>query len=210
MSRPSQIRFLSRTAALYDPVVGAMGFRRLWDALADRVQASSGMRVLDACTGTGGSALALARRGCQVVGFDLAAGMLERARRSARAGELERRVRWVRMDARRIAFPDGAFPVVTCTMALHEMSEPERHRALQEFRRVARDRVLVADYRVPANAWGGALFRLSRAFEYLESDDLGSYVAGDFRARLEAAGLAVEAPVDAGAYRIWPCRVSRR
>jgi ubiquinone/menaquinone biosynthesis C-methylase UbiE len=137
MSRPSQICFLSRAAALYDPVVGAMGFRRLWDALADRVTASSGMRVLDACTGTGGSALALARRGCEVVGFDLAAGMLERARR-------------------------------------------------------------------------GALFRLSRAFEYLESDDFGSYVAGDFRARLEAAGLAVEAPFDAGAYRIWPCRVSRR
>ena len=75
------------------------------------------MRVLDACTGTGGSALALARRGCQVVGFDLAAGMLEQARRRARAGELERRVRWVRMDARRIAFPDGAFRIWSCRVS---------------------------------------------------------------------------------------------
>jgi ubiquinone/menaquinone biosynthesis C-methylase UbiE len=210
MSRPAQIRFLSRTASLYDPVVRALGFGRLWEALAERLNAAEGTRVLDACTGTGGSALALARRGYRVVGFDLAAGMLERARRRARDGGLDRRVRWLRMDARQVAFPDGAFPVVTCTMALHEMAEAERERVLRELRRVARDRVLVADYRVPAGVWGGALFRLSRAFEYLESDDFGGYLARDFRARLEAAGLRVDAPFDAGAYRVWPCRVARR
>lgn len=207
MSRPSYIRFLSRVAPLYDAVTRGMGFRRLWDTLAERSAPRPGMRCLDVCTGTGGVALALARRGAHVVGVDAAPGMLERAARKLRSSGLDRSVRLARMDARQLCFPDGAFPLVTCSMALHEMAETERNSALAELRRVSSDRVVIADYRVPSGAGPGLLFRARRIYEYLESDDFAGYAGADPARRLAAAALHVEEPWDAGAFRIWSCRV---
>jgi ubiquinone/menaquinone biosynthesis C-methylase UbiE len=208
VSRPGQIRFLSRVAALYDPVVGTLGFRRLWARMAEHGEAEPGAQCLDVCTGTGGVALALAARGAQVVGLDLAPGMLVRAERKARARGLGDRTRFVRMDARQIAFPDRSFDLVTCCMALHEMAEPERDAVLGEIERVARSRVLVAEYRVPKERLASLRFRLRHAFEYLESDDFPTFVRRDVPERLEAAGLAVEDASDAGAYRLWRCRTA--
>lgn len=208
MSRPGQIRFLSRAAPLYDPVVRMMGFPRLWRALTHHAGAGPEVRCLDVCTGTGGTALAVADAGAPVVGIDLASGMLREAERKARESSLGGRVRLVRMDARRLAFRDASFPLVTCTMALHEMSERERDTVLGEVRRVASERVLVADYRVPRTPGRSLLFRAVHAFEYLESDDFAGFAAREMSERLEAADLRVETPFDAGAYRIWPCRVS--
>jgi len=184
-----------------------MGFSRLWEAVAAEADLPDTGTCLDVCTGTGGVALALARRGVRVVGQDLASGMLERAERKARSAGLAGRLRWVRGDARGLAFPDGAFALVTCCMALHEMAEEERRTVLGEIRRVASQRVLIADYRVPSEGWRRLLFRAVRAFEYLESDDFESFARGDLRARLEEAGLVPEPPRDDGAYRLWPCRV---
>jgi len=209
VSRPGHIRFLSRTAPFYDHVVHPMGFRRLWETVAERaVQRTSGP-CLDVCTGTGGVAVALARRGGRAVGLDLASGMLRHARRKARSAGIADRTGWVRMDARRIAFRDASFPLVICSMSLHEMAEEERGEVLREIKRVASDQVLVADYRVPVAAWRRVLFRLFRAFEYLESDDFEGYTSVDVRERLERAGLVVEPPWDVALYRIWPCRVRR-
>jgi hypothetical protein len=134
--------------------------------------------------------------------------MLERARRKARAAGLAGRARWVRMDARRLAFRNRTFAHVTCAMALHEMAEQERDQVLRELQRVASDRVLITDYRVPPSGWSRPFFHLMRIFEYLESDDFESYRADDLPARLEKAGFHVEETWDAGPYRIWPCRVA--
>ena len=205
MSRPAQIRFLSHTARLYDPTVRALGFPRLWNAIAAQADPSPGQPCLDVCTGTGGVALALASRGASVVGVDLAPGMLERARSKARAAGLGASTRFLRMDARKLALPDAGFPIVTCCMALHEMADREREAVLAELRRVAAGRVLVAEYRVPPTGWRRQAFRLGRIFEYLESDNFAGFLAGDFRERLVAAGFAVDAPSDAGAYRVWRC-----
>jgi demethylmenaquinone methyltransferase/2-methoxy-6-polyprenyl-1,4-benzoquinol methylase len=209
MSRAAQIRFLSRTAPLYDPVVRALRFPRLWDAVARHAAPAEGTPCLDVCTGTGGVALALARRGAEVTGIDLADGMLAHAaRRAARAG-LAGRASFLAMDARHLAFPDAAFPVVTCAMGLHEMADAERLHALREIRRVARDRVLVAEYAVPPRGPRRLAFRALHAFEYVESDDFGGFLARSVRARLEEVGLAVRATVRLGAYGLWCCRVPR-
>jgi ubiquinone/menaquinone biosynthesis C-methylase UbiE len=208
MSRARYIRFLSRAAPLYDPVVNGMGFPRLWDALATIAAPADGLRCLDVCTGTGGVALALARRGARVVGVDAAPGMLERAERKARERGLAGSLCLARMDARSLSFPDDSFPLVTCSMALHEMAEDERGRVLAELGRVASHRVLVADYRVPRGRRAGWFFRALRFYEYLESDDFEGYAGWDMLARLEAAEFQVKTPRDAGAYRVWPCRVA--
>jgi ubiquinone/menaquinone biosynthesis C-methylase UbiE len=207
VSRPRYIRFLSRAAPLYDPIVRAMGFVPLWKTLAERADARPGMACLDVCTGTGGAALALAGTGAAVVAVDAADGMLRRAKRKTRASAPGAGVHLARMDARRLGFADASFPLVTCSMAIHEMAEAERGTVLAELRRVASDRVLVADYRVPRSRARGLLFRALHAFEYLESDDFVGYTAREMGERLEAADFRVEEPFDAGAYRIWPCRV---
>ena len=207
MSRPGQIRFLSRVAALYDPFVLAFGFGSLWSRVAEHGAPEPGASCLDVCTGTGGVALALAARGARVVGVDLAPGMLLRAKRKARARGLDGHTRFVRMDARCIAFPDRSFDLVTCCMALHEMAEAERTVVLGEIARVSRQRVLVAEYRVPSQRLASLRFRLRHAFEYLESDDFPAFVRRDVQERLEAAGLVVVDAADAGPYRLWRCRV---
>jgi ubiquinone/menaquinone biosynthesis C-methylase UbiE len=133
--------------------------------MADWAAQSAGTPCLDVCTGTGGVARALAHRGRRVVGLDLSMGMLKHARRKARAAGVAGRAQWVRMDARRIAFRDASFPLVVCAMSLHEMGEEERRQVLGEIRRVASDRVVVADYRLPTAGWQRALFRVFRVFE---------------------------------------------
>jgi len=70
-------------------------------------------RALDLGTGTGAGAVAMARRWPEgeVVGVDLAEGMLEEARRKLPA-ELAGRVRFVSADASSLPFPDASFELV--------------------------------------------------------------------------------------------------
>jgi ubiquinone/menaquinone biosynthesis C-methylase UbiE len=208
VSRPAQIDFLSRFAGAYDPVVTLLGFPALWRAMADLAAARPGERALDVCTGTGGVALELARRGARVVALDLGPGMLRVAVRKARAAAAGGTpAAFACIDARRLAFADGAFPLVGCSMALHEMDEAERAVVLGEIRRVACERVVLAEYRVPPPGAARLAFRIARAYEYWESDDFASFVAHDFRERLVSAGLRIAGSRDLGAYRVWLCDV---
>lgn len=60
--------------------------------IEERLQKVGARRVLDAACGTGMHAVALARRGYQVVGTDVSAGMIERARANAAAAGVEVRL----------------------------------------------------------------------------------------------------------------------
>jgi SAM-dependent methyltransferase len=71
-------------------------------------------RVLDLGTGTGSVAFIVAERfpDADVLGVDLAPGMLAEARRKTPA-ELASRVHFEEGDAERLEYPDGAFDLVT-------------------------------------------------------------------------------------------------
>jgi ubiquinone/menaquinone biosynthesis C-methylase UbiE len=71
-------------------------------------------RALDLGTGTGLAAFALARRfpDAEVVGADLAAGMIEEARRKT-PPELAGRARFEVADASRLPYEDGSFDLVS-------------------------------------------------------------------------------------------------
>ena len=71
-------------------------------------------RALDLGTGTGLGAFAIARRfpEAEVVGADLAAGMIEEARRKT-PPELAGRVRFEVADASRLPYADGSFDLVS-------------------------------------------------------------------------------------------------
>jgi SAM-dependent methyltransferase len=70
-------------------------------------------RALDVGTGTGAGAFAIARRfpDSEVVGVDLASGMVEEARRKT-PPELQGRVSFEVGDASKLPFPDGSFDLV--------------------------------------------------------------------------------------------------
>src|SRR5881398_4265920 len=73
-------------AGVYDLLNTAMtaGLHHRWrERAADLARVGPGARALDVATGTGDLALALAARGCEVVGADFSDGMLERARQKA-------------------------------------------------------------------------------------------------------------------------------
>ncbi len=82
-------------------------------ALEKVLAAHDARRMLDAACGTGRHAIALARRGCQVVGADLSAAMVEQARRNATAAGVE--IPFHQAGLGHLAsLPGGPFDAVLC------------------------------------------------------------------------------------------------
>ena len=96
------------------------------------VPGAGGGRAVDLSCGTGRYTLALAERGVRVVGVDLSAPMLARAR-AERSGLA---VGLVRADAGALPFRAGAFDLATMILGLEFVAEPGR--PLQEAHRVLR------------------------------------------------------------------------
>ena len=94
--------------------------------LLSQLTPQPGSMVLDLCTGTGGVAMALARRfqGCVVVGVDLSPDMLACARRKVQRTPLAQRVSLVMGQAERLPFPDDTFDVVCFTFLLRYVDDP--------------------------------------------------------------------------------------
>jgi SAM-dependent methyltransferase len=127
----------SRHAATYQArldEIMARGESRGRARVIELVEPRPGMRILDLACGPGSLTVHLAPRvapGGEVVGVDLAAGMIERAR--AR-GILH--ARFEVMDIETLTFPDGSFDAAVCGHGLQ--FAPHLDRALREARRVLR------------------------------------------------------------------------
>ena len=127
----------SRHAAAYkarlDEILArgeAVGRRRVIELLEVR----PGMKVLDLACGPGTLTMplaALASPGGEVVGVDLADGMLALARAASIPN-----ARFELMDMERLSFPDASFDAVACGHGLQ--FTPDLPRALREARRVLR------------------------------------------------------------------------
>jgi demethylmenaquinone methyltransferase/2-methoxy-6-polyprenyl-1,4-benzoquinol methylase len=120
--------------------------------LVSKIDAGPGDTVLDVATGTGAVALELRRRkGCEVVGVDQSAGMLEEARR-----RVDGRVRLVEASADELPFDDGAFDALTFTYLLRYVDDPEA--TLRELSRVVRPGGTIAglEFGVPEGVWRAA------------------------------------------------------
>ncbi|PJM76365.1 ubiquinone/menaquinone biosynthesis methyltransferase [Bifidobacterium simiarum] len=165
-----QRAMFSTIAEHYDLVndLASLGQDRLWRRAAVRALGDAcggflaGRRILDVACGTGSSSRALADRGADVTGCDIADGMLAVARRRE-FGRRRRRdhqrgpvccdgtVRYVVADAMALPFADGEFDAVTVSYGLRNMPRPDV--ALAQMRRVCRPGgpIVVLDFDMPGD-----------------------------------------------------------
>src|SRR3954463_11969435 len=142
-----QVRAMfDRIAGVYDLLNSVMtvGLHHRWRSrAADLAAVGPGSRVLDVATGTGDLAIELARRGCDVVGTDFSAEMLEHAR--AKAPQL----RWETANALELPYGDDEFDAATVGFGARNFSDLER--GLGEMTRVVRPggRVVVLEITTP-------------------------------------------------------------
>jgi demethylmenaquinone methyltransferase / 2-methoxy-6-polyprenyl-1,4-benzoquinol methylase len=135
-----------RIAGVYDVMNSVMtaGLHHRWrERAADLARVGPGSRALDVATGTGDLAIALARRGGEVVGSDFSEGMLERARAKSP------QVRWEQANALALPYDDDAFDAATVGFGARNFSDLER--GIAEMARVVRPggRVVVLEITTP-------------------------------------------------------------
>jgi demethylmenaquinone methyltransferase/2-methoxy-6-polyprenyl-1,4-benzoquinol methylase len=106
--------------------------------LAETARLDSASTVLDICTGTGSSALRMARTaGARVIGVDSSEGMLRQARRKG-LQEHGKAPFWLQADVRALPIASRSVDRVTCAYALYELSGIAREQTLREVVRVLR------------------------------------------------------------------------
>ena len=202
-----------RIAGVYDVMNSVMtaGLHHRWrERAADLARVGPGTRALDVATGTGDLAIALARRGGEVVGSDFSEGMLERARAKSP------QVRWEHANALALPYDDDAFDAATVGFGARNFSELER--GIAEMARVVRPggRVVVLEITTPTKPPLSTFFSLwfdrivpllgrltgeNQAYSYLPNSvkrfpgprELGAVMAGaglrDVRWILTAGGI---------------------
>jgi len=114
-------------------VVGAT-IQLVSELLCEAVDLRSTDRVVDVAAGSGNTAIAAARRGCEVVAVDYVPALLERGRRRAAAEGLA--VDFREGDAEKIPLADGSFDVATSTFGV--MFTADHAKAARELIRVVR------------------------------------------------------------------------
>ena len=104
------------------------------ELLCEAVDLRGGQSVLDVATGTGNTAIAAARRWCDVTAIDYVPALLDLARARAAAEGVP--VAFFEGDAEEIDFPDNAFDTVLSTFG--SMFAPDHEKAANELLRVCR------------------------------------------------------------------------
>jgi ubiquinone/menaquinone biosynthesis C-methylase UbiE len=104
------------------------------ELLCEAVELRAGEKVLDVATGSGNTALSAARRGCDALGVDYVATLIERARERAGAERLP--ARFEVGDCENLPVDDESFDVVLSVYGSIFAPRPER--AAQELLRACR------------------------------------------------------------------------
>jgi len=177
--------FFDVWSRIYDlPLVQRATYRPVHDAVLRTLREFRVHRVLDIGCGTGQLAVRIREDlpAISIVGCDFSAGMLQRA--VARSETID----WVRGDAGRLPFGDGAFDAIVSTEAFHWF--PDQDRALLEFLRVLKPggRLLLALVNTPTALVSEVMHLGSR----LVGEPFYWPTTAQMRQRVEHAGFKVE------------------
>ena len=135
----------------------ATGFTIVGELLCEAVDLRPGWRVLDVATGSGNTALAAARRFCEVTGVDYVPALLERGRERAAAERLS--VEFREGDAEAIPFGDGSFDAVLSTFGA--MFAPDQGQVARELPRVCRPGGIIGMANWTPGGLAGQIFRVT-------------------------------------------------
>jgi SAM-dependent methyltransferase len=126
------------------------------ERLCDAIDLRAGERVLDVATGSGNTAIAAARRLCEVTGVDYVPDLLERGRVRAAAEGFY--ISFVEGDAEALPAADAAYDVVLSTFGT--MFAPNQEQAAGELLRACRSggRIGLANW--TPDGWIGEMFRI--------------------------------------------------
>lgn len=133
---------------------------QIGEEFVEQLNIEPGMKVLDVACGTGNTALPAARSGAQVIGVDIAANLLEQARK--RAAEEGLPVRFDEGDAEQLPYADGEFDVVLTMFGAMFAPRPERVAA--ELARVCRQGGRVAMANWTREGFIGKMFALGARY----------------------------------------------
>jgi ubiquinone/menaquinone biosynthesis C-methylase UbiE len=180
-----QRRYWDRHAGSYDREMAFFERVLFGDGRAWVCRQATG-RVLEVAVGTGRN-LAYYPDAVSLTGIDLSPAMLAVARR--RAGDLGRDVDLQVGDAQALAFPDGAFDTVVCTLALCGIPDPDR--AVAEMKRVLRPdgRLVLLDH-VAGARWD--VRALQRFLETITVRVGGEHLMRRPLVQVQAAGFQIE------------------
>jgi len=104
------------------------------EQLCEAVDLRGGQTVLDVATGSGNTAIAAARRACDVIGIDYAPPLLKRARQRAQAEGAS--ATFIQAEAEHLPFQPNSFDVVLSTFGV--MFASDHTKAAAELLRVCR------------------------------------------------------------------------
>lgn len=190
--------------------------------LARLISADRPVTVVDVAVGTAEVAMEIARQRprASIVGVDFTPAMLFVGQRKLQRRGLDRRIRMLAGDARRLPLPDACADVVTISFGIRNVQE--RDQALSEFFRILKPggRLYVMEFSLPDNPalrflyklyfdhvlppFGNWLSRTDYAYSYLMESVYAFPGPEEFSAEIRRAGFTRvgQTPLTGGIARI--------
>jgi len=171
-------------------------FAPIHDRVVAALEIGPGARVLDVACGTGGVALRAARTGADVVGIDISADQLAKARRAARSEGLS--IQFDQGDCEQLPYVDAEFDAVVS--AFGAIFAPDHERTAAELARVCRPAGRLVLTAWPADEWTQVHARAGRtsiedadAREWSKEEHIRALLDDAFELELQTGDWRVEA-----------------
>lgn len=182
------LRFKALTR-FYDPLLQlTLRERRFKQALIEQVQIPDEGTVIDVGCGTGTLTIGLKQHypTAHVIGLDADPDSLERARRKARAAQVD--VEFLEGQATELPFAAGMAQRIVSSLFLHHLQPQDKVVALTQALRVLSDdgELHIADWGTPTNLWMRALFVPVRLLDGFSNTK--DHVDGELPAIIQQSG----------------------